>query len=866
MLKPARTVLAVFSFAVFLINGTSSFAQEERCFLSASQTTIESGDIIFWKLETDGFGNEARAYWAGNYQGGQYIPEVISDYQGGNWEKPYFYGDAKPGKHTRLVEIKAKDGTLLCRTAPVEITVKEREKIKIGPIPLPIEKQKPKPAKVDPVFGAPIAQKCEASFSVSCNPTTLKTNWNLGEGEGCNIFIRSDTGDYSIGNKCSGSAQISEVGGQQIQEGGNYKLFVSNGKENDTCYNELKSQAKIYCSASQGGSQDQSKPAPEVKCSLTPSQQLIKTGGKINWGIRSTDYGTSAEWAGKDNGQDISPAPVEKYPPLPGQEWSVPYEYKEPSEYLRFARIKQKIGDKEETICTTDAVTVNITKTGELISAGGQTPKTITEVTINGQVLDIKNPGRIKIDFPKAFSRGDTQTVTIFVKYSDGTNLTKSFKFQSKPSGTLVSEEQSYSPGESCEAKNYHWLAAAKNKDGPAPLYCRDVEGHTEGSNWITQIQANEWCQGQRGIKALVGDGSGNAVTFYCNGQDWVDERTWLAFQQGTPQGPKTPEQQTERPAGGPTAPASVSAPPETSAAQLAKKNVFDLCDASIPCLPGVDNAAGGEKLYCRQIGGSTNNQYMYVTADYAKDQCSPTQTNRTALCGGQTYRCDGTTWREVQASGDQAQRSVRKVLLSFSGGGQVEVTSGQQIRIPLSGEARVTITIEYSDRTVTKTFLFRPPRGQEPPQPIQPESPPQAPNCPNSGDKICADSEGCTPDKSMKCGGYLGQYTNSQGTLGCSSQYYCWSSCRPAQAGECGRPAAAPQEPQLQPRSVYPATPQVQEPAPQPPAAQTCPGTCATSTGLTSSGKRCDPNSWLRDNHSCEADSVDFYCYASCP
>lgn len=813
MLKSARIALLVVFLLVFFASGTSSFAQEDEpasCFLSASQSSIEAGDTVFWRLSANQFGSGSQAYWGGAYGGSRYISERIPDYSGQtSWTKVYAYGNARPGTHERFIEIKGEGGNLLCRTNTVSITVKPREKVKIAGVTLPIDK--PKPQAAETAISAPIVEKCEASFSYSCRPEKLKAVWNLGQGSGCAVYIRDGRGDHAISNNCAGSSEIDSLDGEEISEGGNYQFFVSNGKEGGTCYNEMKGQATVDCSQAAGrevSAAPSETRARQVDCSLTPSSRLIKVGEKIKWVIESGDYGASAEWGGTDNGQPIAPAPVGNYPPEPGKSWDAEYGYSQPSEYTRFVRIKDGSGN---TICTTrPAAGVSVTQTGELTSItslpGG--PRTVTLATINGQKIDAENP-RIKIDFPKLFARGDPQTVTIFVQYSDGTTDTKSVTFRNKLTGVEISEEDARSAGEACDIGSVHWLKAAKNKDGPQPLFCRDIEGRTEGSNWITQKQANDWCQGQRGMKALAGDGSGGTVTFYCNGQDWVDERTWLAFQQNAPQGPQSPEQQPESPAGGPTSPASPSAPSEPSVVQPTKKNPFDLCDAGIPCLPGVDNAAGGPKLYCRQIGSSTSNQYMWVTEDYAAEQCSTTQIGRTALCGGKTYSCDGTTWREVQpeggAGGGAPAKTVSRVYFQTSSG-QVPVTQGQQVRITISGGATVTLVVEYLDSSgngssKSRVLTFRPPapRPAEQPAPEIPQQPVQ-----------------------------------------------------PAQP-EPEAPAPEPSQPEPQPV----------QPAPEAPAAQTCPGQCATSTGQTASGQTC--TDWQSQYDDACPEGIYDYCFTNC-
>lgn len=791
--RPFLLLVASLGLSFVLLNSPSpGYVQDDTgCFLSASQSTIEVGDTIFWRLSTVGYDSGAAAYWGGAYNGSRYIPERIPDYSGqGSWTKIYSYESAKPGVHERFVEIKDSAGGLICKTNAVGITVKEREKVKIGPVALPVDAPKSKStSSTDPVFGAPIAEKCEASFSYSCRQEKLKAIWNLGSGSGCTVYVRDGRGDHAVSNNCAGSAEIDSLDGEPIGEGGNYQFFVSNGKENSTCYNEMKGQLTVDCSQAAGAESAASSEtrAQQVECSLTPSRRLARAGDGegITWTIRSTTAGASAEWHGRDNGQDIAPAPVENYPKLGEEDWQATYRYAAPSEYLRFVRIK----DGEDTICTTDAVGVSVTETGEPPSSiTSLRPRTVTLATVDGQPISDKNP-RVKVNFPKLFARGETQTVSIFVQYSDGTSDTKSLTFRNKIPGVEILAEAEFSAGEPCDIGSIHWLRTAKNREGPQPLFCRDIEGRTAGSNWITQKQANDWCQGQRGLKALAGDGSGGTVTFYCNGQDWVDERTWLSFQVLQPvvsagpgavpagtQGPGTQQDQPQPQAGDGT-----SRPPSASTGE-STKNPFDICDVGVGCLDEA-RSPSGEKLFCRNIGSSTSEQYMWVTRDYASDQCSATQVGRTALCAGRTFYCDGTTWRESGGAGGPgaSTRTVRRVFFRTPSG-EVSVVQGQQVRIPISGGATITLVVEYSDET---------------------------------------------------------------GNLRSESRVFTFHS-----------PAPQPAQPQPEPEPVQP----------EQPAAQTCPGRCATATGLTSDGIQCDPNSWLEDNHSCESDSVDFYCFASCP
>lgn len=73
------------------------------------------------------------------------------------------------------------------------------------------------------------------------------------------------------------------------------------------------------------------------------------------------------------------------------------------------------------------------------------------------------------------------------------------------------------------------------------------------------------------------------------------------------------------------------------------EKQEFNPCDASISCDEAAQNSADPSKpLYCREIGSSTENTYMWVTKDYANDQCDANQKGRIARCGGETYTCRG--------------------------------------------------------------------------------------------------------------------------------------------------------------------------------------------------------------------------------
>ncbi len=786
--------LAAFLGLSFTFLGTSPvYAQDDGptgCFLSASQSTVKVGDVISWRLSTVGYDSGATAYLGGAYNGSQYIPERISDYSGQNsWTKTYAYESAKVGTHERFIEIKDSSGRTICKTNTVGITVGPREKIKVAGITLPIDK--PKPKKTATAISAPIVEKCEASFSSSCRPEKLKAGWNLGSGSGCTIYIRDGRGDHAIAKNCAGSAEIDSLDGETISQGGNYQFFVSNGKEGGTCYNEMKGQVTVDCQAQAGqqesqGTGGQTQSGQAVNCSLTPSARLIKVGEKIRWEIQGSDYGASAEWAGTDNGQPIASALVENYPP-PGGRWSAEYNYSQPSEYTRFVRIKDESGN---TICTTrPAVGVSVTQTGELASItslpGG--PRTVTLATINGQPISDKNP-RIKIDFPKLFARGDPQTVSIFVQYSDGTSDTKSVTFRNKIPGVEVSAGDEYSAGEACDIGSIHWLKAAKNKDGPQPLFCRNIESRTGASNWITQKQANDWCQGQRGLTALAGDGNRGSLTFYCNGRDWVDERTWLAFQEPQPAAPPSTSAGPETDAGGGQPQA-----PSVPASQPSVKTPFDLCDASVGCFNPAKSPSGGD-LYCRNIGSSTGEQYMWITSDYASEQCSTTQTGRTALCGGKTYFCDGTTWRESApaAGGGAPAKTVSRVYFQTAGG-QVQVAQGQQIRIPISGGATITLVVEYSDgSSKSRALTFRPPAPQpaaqpvqqpapeipeQPVQPAQPEAPaaqqqPAVQTCPGQCGDSAEKGEGGTT-----CTGYLaGEYEPCKN----NNRYpYCYTSCQ---------------------------------------------------------------------------------------
>lgn len=84
----------------------------------------------------------------------------------------------------------------------------------------------------------------------------------------------------------------------------------------------------------------------------------------------------------------------------------------------------------------------------------------------------------------------------------------------------------------------------------------------------------------------------------------------------------------------------------------------FQECSANIGCFDTAPNLAyessedpKDQVLYCRKIGSSTEEKYMWVTQSYSNAQCSPSQQGRVAECGGETWVCRG------NAQGDWVQQ-----------------------------------------------------------------------------------------------------------------------------------------------------------------------------------------------------------------
>lgn len=79
----------------------------------------------------------------------------------------------------------------------------------------------------------------------------LTASWNIPEKYGCNVFIKDNSTsiDYTISNECNKTLYLEDLGGNQIKEGGNYTLFVSNG-DTAGCYNISVSNIITHCAVS----------------------------------------------------------------------------------------------------------------------------------------------------------------------------------------------------------------------------------------------------------------------------------------------------------------------------------------------------------------------------------------------------------------------------------------------------------------------------------------------------------------------------------------------------------------------------------------------------------------------------------------
>lgn len=89
-------------------------------------------------------------------------------------------------------------------------------------------------------------------------------------------------------------------------------------------------------------------------------------------------------------------------------------------------------------------------------------------------------------------------------------------------------------------------------------------------------------------------------------------------------------------------APAPTATPPPSTIVH----QEFEPCPSNTACSvtsPNIiDRNDRSKDLYCRKIGSSTNEEFEWITQQYANAQCSSTQIGRTAECGGTTYYCNG--------------------------------------------------------------------------------------------------------------------------------------------------------------------------------------------------------------------------------
>lgn len=85
--------------------------------------------------------------------------------------------------------------------------------------------------------------------------------------------------------------------------------------------------------------------------------------------------------------------------------------------------------------------------------------------------------------------------------------------------------------------------------------------------------------------------------------------------------------------------------PPEpiTSFETLNTHYEGESCEPYVSCSTSVPNAEDSSKpLYCRSID---QDNYQWVTQDYANSRCNENNINLTAVCNEQTFYCNGITW-----------------------------------------------------------------------------------------------------------------------------------------------------------------------------------------------------------------------------
>ncbi len=91
---------------------------------------------------------------------------------------------------------------------------------------------------------------CSGNLTASCNPATLSTSWNIEPKFGCNVFLESPDGQNSsqLSSNCSSSWSGSNIPGIGAVTNGTYRLFVSNGDPNGSCYNKSVASVAVNCS------------------------------------------------------------------------------------------------------------------------------------------------------------------------------------------------------------------------------------------------------------------------------------------------------------------------------------------------------------------------------------------------------------------------------------------------------------------------------------------------------------------------------------------------------------------------------------------------------------------------------------------
>lgn len=413
----------------------------------------------------------------------------------------------------------------------------------------------------------------------------------------------------------------------------------------------------------------------------------------------------------------------------------------------------------------------------------------------------------------------------------------------------------------------------ADSSDGSLDkLFCRNIEGSTQGYQWVTQKHATDVCRGKPGTTAKCGDGQGGEVTYYCDGNTWVDESTWQRVVEEKGKEEERKQEELAREA------QRVQEEAHGEAGQGAGQETGLSCSLEaypqrikvgqeITWIIKTDNFIGSGAAWHGtdngvELGGPVpvhefpkpNSPQLWM--ENYKYKKGGVYTRYAVIKDTEGRTCNTNTLGVVIEDGGLAQglpggealtsvsqyvnqigsKTISKITLLLPPYGQQRaVNPGEPMSFSLpdtggvSQTVAVPIIITYSDgSTSNKTISFRH-KGN---------------TCALSGGK-CANANGQTRDGDT-CNAYRSDLTG----CGRDNVYpYCYTGCLKQPSG-----TIAPT-----PRPTVP-------PTPTPTSTQSCTSlgyTCADSTGVTADKiKKCDLGTYRSDYAGCPQ---YYYCYTSC-